>query len=82
MKLGRIGAQPSARPLIGFGGIPGAFPRTLGHEPVGEIVAIGAGVTTRKMPDPYSAFSWRAIWDATHLRNVLNSMSIVATVGR
>jgi D-arabinose 1-dehydrogenase-like Zn-dependent alcohol dehydrogenase len=33
------------------GGIPGAFPRTLGHEPVGEIVAIGAGVTTRKTGD-------------------------------
>jgi alcohol dehydrogenase len=33
------------------GGIPGAFPRTLGHEPVGEIVAVGAGVTTRKTGD-------------------------------
>jgi alcohol dehydrogenase len=33
------------------GGIPGVFPRTLGHEPVGEIVAAGAGVTTRKTGD-------------------------------
>jgi alcohol dehydrogenase len=33
------------------GGVPGAFPRTLGHEPVGEIAAIGAGVTTRKIGD-------------------------------
>ena len=33
------------------GGIPGNFPRTLGHEPVGEIVAIGVGVTTRKIGD-------------------------------
>jgi alcohol dehydrogenase len=33
------------------GGIPGAFPRTLGHEPVGEIVAIGPGVTTRSVGD-------------------------------
>jgi alcohol dehydrogenase len=33
------------------GEIPSPFPRTLGHEPVGEIVAIGAGVTTRKVGD-------------------------------
>jgi alcohol dehydrogenase len=33
------------------GGVPGAFPRTLGHEPVGEIVAIGAGVRKRKIGD-------------------------------
>src|SRR6202049_4260601 len=33
------------------GEIPGPFPRTLGHEPVGEVVAIGAGVTTRKVAD-------------------------------
>ena len=33
------------------GGIPGVFPRTLGHEPVGEIAAVGAGVTTRKTGD-------------------------------
>ena len=33
------------------GGIPGTFPRTLGHEPVGEIVAVGPGVTTRKIGD-------------------------------
>jgi alcohol dehydrogenase len=29
----------------------GPFPRTLGHEPVGEIVAVGAAVTTRKVGD-------------------------------
>lgn len=33
------------------GSIPTQFPRTLGHEPVGEIVAIGAGVTTRQVGD-------------------------------
>ena len=33
------------------GEIPGPFPRTLGHEPVGAIVAIGVGVTTRKVAD-------------------------------
>jgi alcohol dehydrogenase len=33
------------------GELPGAFPRTLGHEPVGEIVAVGAAVTTRKVGD-------------------------------
>jgi alcohol dehydrogenase len=33
------------------GHVPGSFPRTLGHEPVGEIVAIGPGVTARKVGD-------------------------------
>ena len=33
------------------GEIPGAFPRTLGHEPAGEIVAVGAGVRTRRVGD-------------------------------
>jgi alcohol dehydrogenase len=33
------------------GELPGAFPRVLGHEPVGEIVAVGMGVTTRKVGD-------------------------------
>ena len=33
------------------GEVPGDFPRTLGHEPVGEIVAVGSGVTTRKTGD-------------------------------
>lgn len=33
------------------GAIPTQFPRTLGHEPVGEIVAVGEGVTTRKVGD-------------------------------
>src|SRR5215470_1764820 len=28
-----------------------AFPRTLGHEPVGEVVALGSAVTTRKKGD-------------------------------
>jgi 2-desacetyl-2-hydroxyethyl bacteriochlorophyllide A dehydrogenase len=31
--------------------IPIEFPRTLGHEPVGEIVAVGEGVTSRKVGD-------------------------------
>ena len=34
-----------------MGHLPGAFPRILGHEPVGEIVAVGPGVTTRKVGD-------------------------------
>jgi D-arabinose 1-dehydrogenase-like Zn-dependent alcohol dehydrogenase len=34
------------------GHLPGpAFPRTLGHEPVGEITAIGPGVTSRRVGD-------------------------------
>ena len=33
------------------GHIPTVFPRTLGHEPVGEVVAIGDGVRTRKVGD-------------------------------
>jgi len=33
------------------GSLPGAFPRILGHEPVGEVVAVGPGVTTRKLGD-------------------------------
>ncbi len=34
-----------------LGHLPGAFPRILGHEPVGEIVAVGPGVTSRKVGD-------------------------------
>lgn len=37
------------------GHLPGSFPRTLGHEPVGEIVEIGPGVTTRKVGDRVGA---------------------------
>ncbi len=33
------------------GEVPGNFPRTLGHEPVGEIAAVGPGVTARKVGD-------------------------------
>ena len=33
------------------GELPGAFPRTLGHEPAGEIVAVGTGVRTRRVGD-------------------------------
>ncbi|MBV8641276.1 MAG: alcohol dehydrogenase catalytic domain-containing protein [Verrucomicrobia bacterium] len=33
------------------GEFPGDFPRTLGHEPVGEIVALGPGVTARQKGD-------------------------------
>jgi len=33
------------------GQLPGEFPRILGHEPVGEIVAVGPGVTTRRIGD-------------------------------
>lgn len=33
------------------GSIPSKFPRTLGHEPVGEIVEVGEGVRTRKVGD-------------------------------
>ncbi len=36
---------------ITHGMIPTEFPRTLGHEPVGEIVELGAGVTKRKAGD-------------------------------
>jgi dehydrogenase len=33
------------------GELPGAFPRTLGHEAVGQIVAVGVGVRGRKVGD-------------------------------
>ena len=33
------------------GALPTQFPRTLGHEPVGEIVALGEGVRTRQIGD-------------------------------
>ncbi|HEX9733868.1 MAG TPA: alcohol dehydrogenase catalytic domain-containing protein, partial [Thermoanaerobaculia bacterium] len=33
------------------GAIPTQFPRTLGHEPVGEIAALGPGVTARRVGD-------------------------------
>ncbi|MBV9274867.1 MAG: alcohol dehydrogenase catalytic domain-containing protein [Verrucomicrobia bacterium] len=33
------------------GELPGDFPRTLGHEPVGEIVTIGPAVTIRRVGD-------------------------------
>jgi D-arabinose 1-dehydrogenase-like Zn-dependent alcohol dehydrogenase len=33
------------------GELPAEFPRTLGHEPVGEIVAVGTGVRTRRVGD-------------------------------
>lgn len=36
---------------ITHGVIPTQFPRTLGHEPAGEIVAVGEGVRTRKVGD-------------------------------
>ncbi len=34
-----------------MGSFPGVFPRTLGHEPVGEIVTVGGGVRGRKVGD-------------------------------
>ena len=34
-----------------LGHFPGAFPRILGHEPVGEIVSVGPGVRTRNVGD-------------------------------
>ena len=36
---------------ITHGHIPTEFPRTIGHEPVGEIVEIGPGVRTRQVGD-------------------------------
>ena len=33
------------------GELPGPFPRVLGHEPVGEIAAVGAGVRARRVGD-------------------------------
>ena len=36
---------------ISRGHIPTTFPRVLGHEPAGEIVSLGEGVTTRKVGD-------------------------------
>ncbi len=33
------------------GNLPGSFPRVLGHEPVGKIVALGPGVEGRRVGD-------------------------------
>jgi alcohol dehydrogenase len=38
-----------------LGHIPGPFPRILGHEPVGEIVAVASDVTSRKVGDRVGA---------------------------
>ena len=35
------------------GELPGDFPRTLGHEPVGEIMAVGPGVSARRLASEY-----------------------------
>jgi alcohol dehydrogenase len=43
-----------------LGHIPGPFPRILGHEPVGEVVAVGPGVTSRKVGDRVGV-----AWDQT-----------------
>jgi alcohol dehydrogenase len=42
------------------GELPGQFPRTLGHEPVGEIVAVGTAVTSRKVGDRVGVPWWQA----------------------
>jgi alcohol dehydrogenase len=34
-----------------MGGLPGPFPRTLGHEPAGDVVAVGSAVSARKVGD-------------------------------
>jgi D-arabinose 1-dehydrogenase-like Zn-dependent alcohol dehydrogenase len=49
------------------GRLPTSFPRTIGHEPVGDIVAVGPGVTTRKVGDRvgvpwYQASCGRCEW--------------------
>ena len=36
---------------ISEGHIPTQFPRTLGHEPVGDVVKVGAGVSKRRTGD-------------------------------
>src|SRR6202167_178826 len=41
-----------------LGHFPGLFPRILGHEPVGEIIAVAPDVTTRKVGDRVGT-AWR-----------------------
>src|SRR5437879_3275506 len=43
--------QPQPGPNQTLGHLPGPFPRILGHEPVGEIIAVAPDVTTRKVGD-------------------------------
>jgi D-arabinose 1-dehydrogenase-like Zn-dependent alcohol dehydrogenase len=47
------------------GEMPGTFPRTLGHEPVGDIASVGPGVRTRKVGDRVGV-----PWGANDLRPV------------
>jgi dehydrogenase len=50
-----------------LGNFPGTFPRILGHEPVGEIVAVASDVTSRKVGDRVGtawiqSTCWRCEW--------------------
>ena len=36
-----------------------AFPRTIGHEPAGEIVELGSGVTSRKIGDRVGVLGYK-----------------------
>jgi D-arabinose 1-dehydrogenase-like Zn-dependent alcohol dehydrogenase len=49
-----------------LGHLPGQFPRILGHEPVGEIVAVAPDVTTRKVGDRVGSHGFNPPADAAN----------------
>ena len=49
-----------------LGHFSGTFPRILGHEPVGEIVAVAPDVTTRKVGDPSARHGFSPPADAAN----------------
>ena len=62
------------------GMLPTQFPRTLGREPVGEIVAVGSGVTTRQVGEHVGVMSFQTScgdceWCMRPLHAVLESQT-------
>ena len=49
-----------------LGHLPGQFPRVLGHEPVGEIVAVASDVISRKTGDRVGRHGFSPLVDAAN----------------
>jgi alcohol dehydrogenase len=59
-----------------LGHFPGPFPRILGHEPVGEIVALAPDVTTRKVGDRLGTAWIQSTWGAVNGASVVAECSV------